>query len=94
MPVSCWRAPCVGSLQLSERVIVHAREDHKRVSERETVLLAKGEFSIRSARSTTVKLSLTAAGRPLLAHIRTHPRRLILQRVVDGIETTSTLLVT
>ncbi len=94
VPVSCWQSTCSGSLQLRGRVLVRVRKGHKRVRRSENVVIAKAEFSISGNRSATVKLHLTAAGRSLLAHARTHPRRLVLQLDDNGVVTTSSLLVT
>ncbi len=94
VPVTCWQASCSGSMQLSGRIVVRTGRSRKRVSRSEMVVLATATFSIPGSRNSTVKLQLTAAGRQYLVHLHLHPRRLVLQRVSDGVGTASTLLVT
>ena len=66
--LACSRAPCIGTLRLTEPVIVTRLRGSKVISRtRKNLLLATGSFSLAVGRSATVALRLTRVGRTRLA---------------------------
>jgi len=95
IPVKCSRSACSGSVQLTERVVRRQRRGHRTIVSRKTELLATGVFSLSPGKSQTLVLSLTSAGRRLLAHAARHPVTARLTLTVKGGNTsTSTAVVT
>jgi hypothetical protein len=71
--LACARATCAGSVELTESVVVKRRKGKKTVSHRETVVLAKGSYSLAADTSANVTLRLTATGHKRLAHAKHSP---------------------
>lgn len=80
----CAGATCQGSIELTMQVAVKHREGHRTVSRKQTMVLAKGTFSIAAGQSSPVVLHLTAAGRKELAHVKRHPLRVKLALSLTG----------
>jgi hypothetical protein len=88
--VKCAEATCRGSIELTVRIVVKRhRRGSRTVSRRETVVLAKGTFSIADGKGATVVLRLTATGRTRLAHAKRHPIAAKLIVSVKGGKTTT-----
>ncbi len=66
------------------QVVVRHRKGHRTVSHRQTLVLAKGTFSIAAGQSSAVVLHLTAAGRKQLAHVKPHPLKVKLALSLTG----------
>jgi hypothetical protein len=71
--LACTRAACAGSVELTISVVVKHRKGKKTVSRRETLVLAKGSYSIAAGASANVTLRLTATGQKQLAHAKHSP---------------------
>ncbi len=71
--LTCMRAICTGSVELTVRVVVKHHKGKKTVSRRETLVLAKGSYSIAAGASANVTLRLTATGQKRLAHAKHSP---------------------
>jgi hypothetical protein len=81
-PLKCTGAPCAGSIELTERVKVLERHKSKRTrSKEETLVLAKGSYSLASGAGAAIAVHLTAAGRSALAAVPSH--RLTAEEVVS-----------
>jgi hypothetical protein len=81
-PLKCTGAPCAGSIELTERVKVIERHRRKRTtSKQETLVLAKGTYSLASGAGASIAVRLTAAGRSALANVPDH--RLVAEEVVS-----------
>jgi Carboxypeptidase regulatory-like domain len=88
--VKCSQATCRGSIELTVQVIVKRPLERRRsVLRRETIVLAKGSFSLAAGKSATVTLRLTATGRKRLAHAKRHPIAAKLILAVKGEATTT-----
>jgi hypothetical protein len=69
----CATAACTGSVELRLKVSVAAGSRQSRHRRLETVVLARGSFALpASGVHATVRVTLTAAGRRLLARLRGH----------------------
>ena len=79
--LNCSAAPCRGVVTLTEKIRVKLRNGHRRT---ETIVLARGSFSLVAGTSATVRLRLTAAGRRRLAGARRHPVGAGLAITVSG----------
>ncbi len=66
------------------QVVVRRRKGHRTVSHKQTIVLAKGMFSIAAGTSSAVVLHLTAAGRKQLAHVKRHPLKVKLALSLTG----------
>lgn len=82
--VVCAGARCQGSVELTMQVVVKRRKGGRTVSHKETLVLAKGLYSIAAGDSSAVVLHLTATGRQRLAHVKRHPLRAKLTLSVMG----------
>jgi hypothetical protein len=71
--IRCGDAPCRGSVELTAHFLGRRRKSKTRVLGGETVVLAKGTFSLAGGKNATVTLRLTAAGRRRVAHAKRHP---------------------
>jgi hypothetical protein len=71
--VTCSDAACSGSAELTLQIVVKHRKGKKTVSRKETLVLAKGSYSLAAGKSETLVLHLTAAGKARLAHVKHHP---------------------
>lgn len=92
--LECAKAPCRGSAELTLQVIVKRHRGGKTISRRQTLVLAKGSFSLASGQAGPVRLRLTALGRKRLAHAKRHPLKLKLTlSVAGGGVTTKTVVV-
>jgi hypothetical protein len=70
--VSCAGAPCSGSIELTERVLVKQRKGKKAGSKFKIVILGNGSYSLTTGHSATFVVHLTAAGKSTLAKARHH----------------------
>jgi hypothetical protein len=82
--LACAGATCEGSIELTMQLAVKRREGHRTVSRKQTIVLAKGTFSIAAGQSSAVVLHLTAMGRRELAHVKHHPLRVKLALSLTG----------
>jgi len=71
--LQCSGAPCRGSVELTVQVVSGHRVGARVVVGPETLILAKGSFSLKAGRVASVALHLTAAGKRRLAHVGRHP---------------------
>jgi hypothetical protein len=82
VPLKCTGAPCAGTIELTERVKV--LESHRRkhtAAKRETLVLAKGVYSLAAGADGSIAVRLTAAGKSALASVPDH--RLTVEEVVS-----------
>ncbi len=70
------------------QIVVKHRKGKKTVSRKETLVLAKGSYSLAAGKSGTLVLHLTAAGKARLAHVKHHPLTAKLAVSVKGAKTT------
>jgi hypothetical protein len=86
--IMCSDAACAGSAELTLQLVVKHRKGKRTVSRKETLVLAKGSYSLAVGKSETVVLRLTAMGRTRLAHVKHHPLAAKLSVSVKGGKTT------
>lgn len=72
VPVTCKQASCAGTIELTEQVVVKQRKGNKTISKKETLILAKGSYSLAAGRSATIALRLTSLGKSALAKAKQH----------------------
>jgi hypothetical protein len=82
--LSCSDATCRGSIELTSQVMTSRHEGRKTVSYQETLVLAKGYFSLAKGKRMATVLHLTAAGRRRLAQAKRHLLAANLILSVDG----------
>ena len=70
--LSCSDATCRGTIELTSQVMTSRHEGGKVASHRETLVLARGYFSLAKGKSVAAVLHLTAAGRRQLAQVKRH----------------------
>jgi Carboxypeptidase regulatory-like domain len=70
--ITCANAPCVGTAKAVLRIVIHRRKGHKKITKKETVVLAAGSYSLAAGKTGTVRLHLTGAGGKKLAHASHH----------------------
>jgi hypothetical protein len=70
--IACAAAPCAGSVEVVEQVVVTHRKGTRTILKAETIVLAKGSYSLAAGSTGKITLRLTAAGRKRLAHARHH----------------------
>lgn len=74
--IKCSGGPCHGSVELTKEVVRRHRKGKMVVMRiEETLLMAKGSFSLAGGKSGTITLHLTETGRKLLANAQRHPLR-------------------
>jgi hypothetical protein len=66
VPIACAKANCAGSIELTEQVPAKAKKG-KKTPKKQTVVLAKGSYSLAAGKSATIVVRLTAAGKSALA---------------------------
>jgi hypothetical protein len=71
--IQCADAACAGSAELMLQIVVKQHKGKKTVQRKETLVLAKGSYSLAAGKSGTLVLRLTAAGKTRLAHVKHHP---------------------
>jgi len=86
--IQCADAACAGSAELTLQIVVKHRKGKKTLSRKETLVLAKGSYSLAAGKSGTLVLRLTAAGKTRLAHVKHHPLTVKLAVSVKGGKTT------
>ncbi len=86
--LKCSGAPCRGSVELTMQVVSGHRVGARVVVGPETLILAKGSFSLKAGKGAEIALRLTAAGRRRLAHVGRHPLAAELALTVVGGSTT------
>ncbi len=91
--LKCAMAPCRGSAELTLQVTVKRHRRGKTISRRQTLILAKGSFSLAGGQAGPVRLRLTALGRKRLAHAKRHPLKLTLTLSPVGAGVTTTTVV-
>jgi Carboxypeptidase regulatory-like domain len=72
VPVTCRQASCTGTIELTEQVVVKQRKGSKTISEKRTLILAKGSYSLAAGHSATIALRLTSLGKSALAKAKQH----------------------
>jgi Carboxypeptidase regulatory-like domain len=92
--LSCSDATCRGTIELTSQVMTSRHEGGKTASHRETLVLARGSFSLAKGGSATAVLRLTTAGKQRLAQAKRHPLAAeIICSVRDGKTTTRAVMV-
>ncbi len=86
--LKCSGAPCRGSVELTVQVVSGHRVGARVVVGPETLILAKGSFSLKAGKGAEIALRLTTAGRRRLAHVGRHPLAAELALTVVGGSTT------
>jgi hypothetical protein len=86
--ITCSDAACAGSAELTLQIVVKHRKGKKTVSRKQTLVLAKGSYSLAAGKGGTVVLRLTAAGKQRLAHVKHHPLAVRLSVSVNRGKTT------
>ncbi len=82
MPLKCTGVPCAGTIELTERVKVIKRRRGKRpTGKQETLVLAKGSYSLAAGAGASIAVRLTAAGTSALAAVPNH--RLAAEAVIS-----------
>ena len=64
--------------------MVKRLKGRKTISHKETLVLAKGSFSLLEGKSARISLRLTAIGKNRLAHVKHHPLAAKLILTVKG----------
>jgi hypothetical protein len=72
VPITCSTANCAGSIELTEQVPAKAKKGKKTTSKKQTVVLAKGSYSLAAGKSATIVVRLTVAGKTALAAAKKH----------------------
>jgi Carboxypeptidase regulatory-like domain len=72
VPIACAGATCTGTIELSGQIVVKHRKGRRTISKKQTVVLAKGLYSLAAGNSATIVVRLTAAGKSALAHAKNH----------------------
>jgi len=85
--IICSDAACAGSGELTVQIVVKHRKGKKTVSRKQTLVLAKGSYSLAAGQGGTLVLRLTAAGRQRLAHVKHDPLAVKLTLSVQGSKT-------
>jgi hypothetical protein len=85
--IRCADAACAGSAELTLQIVVKHRKGKKTVLRKETLVLAKGPYSLAAGKSGTLVLRLTAAGKTRLAHVKHHPLAVKLTISAKGAKT-------
>jgi hypothetical protein len=67
VPIACAKANCAGSIELTDQVPAKAKKGKKTTSKKQTVVLAKGSYSLAAGKSATIVVRLMAAGKSALA---------------------------
>lgn len=80
VPVVCAGATCTGTIELTGQIVVKHRKGKRTISRKQTVVIAKGTYSLAAGTSTTVAVRLTAAGKSALAVAKAH--KLPIQTIV------------
>lgn len=70
--IACAQAPCVGSIEVVERIVIERRKGNKRIVKKVTIVLAKGTYSLAAGKTATITLKVTPPGKRKLAHARRH----------------------
>jgi hypothetical protein len=84
LQLACAGARCQGSIELTMQVAFKRRKGGRTVSRKQTIVLAKGAFSIAAGAGSAIVLHLTAAGHKQLAHVKRHPLRVKLVLSLTG----------
>jgi hypothetical protein len=85
--IRCADAACAGSAELTLQIVVKHRKGKKTVLRKETLVLAKGPYSLAAGKSGTLVLRLTAVGKTRLAHVKHHPLAVKLTISAKGAKT-------
>jgi hypothetical protein len=82
--IQCADAACAGSAEVTLQITVKRRKGKRTVPHKETLVLAKGSYSLAAGKSGTLVLHLTTAGKTRLAHVKHHPLTAKLSVSVKG----------
>ena len=80
VPIACAQAICIGTIELTERIVVRRRHHGRTRVRRETLVLGTGVYALSAGQSATIRVHLTHAGKNALARAR-HHRLLVTARV-------------
>jgi Carboxypeptidase regulatory-like domain len=80
VPIACAKAPCTGTIELTERIVVRRRHRGRARSKRETLVLGTGAYALSAGHSATILVHLTRTGKKALARSR-HHRLLVTAQV-------------
>jgi hypothetical protein len=72
VPIVCAGATCTGTIELTGQVVVKHRKGKRTISKKQTVVLAKGSYSLAAGKSATIVVRLTTAGKSALAKSKGH----------------------
>jgi hypothetical protein len=72
VPISCADASCSGTIELTEQIVIKHRNGKKTVAKKETLILARGTYSLAAGSSAKIMLHLTATARSALAKSKQH----------------------
>jgi hypothetical protein len=72
MPIVCAGTTCTGTIELTGKIVVKYRKGKRTLSKKQTVVLAKGSYSLAAGKSATIVIRLTAKGRSALARAKGH----------------------
>jgi hypothetical protein len=79
--LKCAGAPCAGTIELTERVkVLESHRGKHTKAKRETLILAKGAYSLAAGAGRSIAVRLAAAGKSALAAVPDH--RLTVEEVV------------
>lgn len=70
--IACHTSTCAGVVKLVAVTKVRIRRKGKRVTEKRSVLLASGDYTIAAGKTQTIAIRLTPKGRKLLAKLAKH----------------------
>ncbi len=84
VPISCAKATCTGTIELTEQIVTRHRRGRHRIIRRKTVVLGRGSYSLAAGHSATIVIGLTSTGRHALAKARHHRLSVRLLVFVSG----------
>jgi len=81
VPIACAQATCIGTIELTERIVVRRRHQDET---RETLVLGRDVYALSAGHSATIAIHLTQAGRRALARARHHRLPVTVQVSATG----------
>lgn len=85
--LSSTSAPCSGTLELTERIVVAHREGKRTTSRSETLIFGRGRFSLAATKRGVFLVRLTKTGEHMLVLARSHRLMAVLGASVAGAKT-------
>lgn len=85
--LSSTSAPCSGTLELTERIVVVHREGKRTTSRSETLIFGRGRFSLAATKRGVFLVRLTRTGKHMLVLARSHRLMAVLGASVAGAKT-------